>query len=418
MDPMAMSQGMYGGFGAQGMGMNGMNVGLGFNAGQGTFGGFNGQPTVWNTGQDKYNQNAYGGHSTGMAGDYGANAGYGGYNMPQHQGNFNQMHHQYQNNDFQNGFNGTGFHTRGRGRGRGYSYAGRGRGGFNQVNAGNEANYEPFHHQVPQQIAKQGSIQQLPPVEAEKAQKPQPQGVEGPQSTNNEQINEEKTIDAKLSKELDPGDADDTANAVSVNPPENPIVDKSDVVQTETLEPVPDHDKTDQKDPPSSEQEDKPAPIATFMSDDVKESEPSKLQSTKSVPSSVMPPPAQVVPIGPAALYANDQNQDYASRGRVAGRGSYRGVDYRGGLRGRGSGIHPNGVVQPASAQPTPAVDLPIILPPEPKGLGVEGAPKAPKALRDGLPNTGMRGGRGFSIIGRASTTIQIQPNGHIKSRR
>lgn len=419
MDPMAMSQGMYGGFGAQGMGMNGMNIGMGFNSGQGAFGGFNGQPAAWNAGQDKFNQNAYG-HSTGMAGDYGANAGYGGYNMPQHQGNFNQMHHQYQNNDYQNGYNGPGFHNRGRGRGRGYSNAGRGRGGFNQVNAGNQANYEPFHHQVPQQITKQGPFQQQPPVETEKDQERQSQAVEAPQNTTSEQINEEKMADEQLSKELDPGDADDAADAVSINPSDNPTVDKSDVVHTEPLESV-SHHEPDHKDPaPDPEKENKPAPIATFISSDVKEPESSQLQSTKSDPSSMMPPPTQVVPIGPAALYSVDQPQDYASRGRGAGRGSYRGsTDYRGGLRGRGSGFHSNSiVVQSTPAQPTPAVESPIIPPSEPKGLGVEGAPKAPKALREGLPNTGMRGGRGFSIIGRASTAIQIRPNGHTRSRR
>lgn len=420
MDPMAMSQGMYGGFGAQGMGMNGMNVGLGFNAGQGAFGGFNGQPAAWNAGQDKFNQNAYG-HSTGMAGDFGANAGYGGYNMPQHQGNFNQMHHQYQNNDFQNGYNGSGFHTRGRGRGRGYSNAGRGRGGFNQVNAGNQANYEPFHHQVPQQIAKQSSFQQQLPVEAEKSQENLPQAAEGPQNTNSEKINEEKLADEQLSKELDPGDADDTADAISINPSDHPIVDKSDVVHTEPLESVSHHDESDQKDPaPNPEKEDKPAPIATFISSDVRESESSQLQSTKSDPSSMMPPPAQVVPAGPAALYFNDQPQDYGPRGRGAGRGSYRGsADYRGGVRGRGSSFHSNSIViQPIPIQPIPVVELPIIPPSEPKGLGVEGAPKAPKALRDGLPNTGIRGGRGFSIIGRASTATQSRPSGHTRSRR
>ena len=93
MDPMAMSQGMYNSFGGPGM-MNGMNVGMGFDAGQGVFGGFSGQPqAAWNAGgQDKLNQNAFAGGN-----NFGANAGYGaGYNMPSHQGNFNQMHPQPQ----------------------------------------------------------------------------------------------------------------------------------------------------------------------------------------------------------------------------------------------------------------------------------------------------------------------------------
>lgn len=423
MDPMAMSQGIYGGFGTQGMGMNGMNVGLGFNAGQGAFGGFNGQPTAWNAGQNKFNQNAYGGHSTGMAGEFGINGGYGGYNMPQHQGNFNQMHHQYQNNDFQNGFNGPGFHSRGRGRGRGYLSAGRGRGGFNQMNSGNQANYEPFHHQVPQQIAKQAPFQQQSLVKGDEDQEPQPQGAEGAQKTNGELINQEKISDQQLLKELEPGDAGDTTDAISINPSDKPIGDKSDVVPTKPLESMPNHVEIDQKDStPVSKQKEEPVPTETFASDDAKEPEPNpnNMQSTKTDPSSLMPPPAQAVPTGPAALHFNDQQQDYASRGRGAGRGSYRGnVEYRGGLRGRGSGILSNGtVVQPMHVHPTPAVDLPLIPPSEPKGLGVEGAPKAPKALREGLPNTGMRGGRGFSIIGRATSTAQARPNGQTRSRR
>jgi hypothetical protein len=36
----------------------------------------------------------------------------------------------------------------------------------------------------------------------------------------------------------------------------------------------------------------------------------------------------------------------------------------------------------------------------EPKGLGVEGAPTAPKALREGLPNTSVKQ-RGFAVMGR-----------------
>ena len=58
MDPMTFNAAMYGGYGGQGMGMNGMNMNMGFDAGQGAYGGFNGQPAAWNAGQAKFNQNS------------------------------------------------------------------------------------------------------------------------------------------------------------------------------------------------------------------------------------------------------------------------------------------------------------------------------------------------------------------------
>lgn len=420
MDPMAMSQGMYGGFGAQGMGINGMNVDMGFNAGQGAFGGFNGQPAAWNAGQDKFNQNSYGAQSTGMVGDFGPSAGYAGYNVPQHQGNFNQMHHQYQNNDFQSGYNSQGFYNRGRGRGRGFQNAGRGRGGFNQVNAGNQANYEPFHHQIPQHTTKQDPPLPLQSVEAPKSQQGQqgqPRATEGPQTLSDEQINIEKLADEQLAKELDPGDADDIAATSSANPPANAIIDESSVAHTQPADGVADPSEKNQKELlPESEKEEKPVPVESSELSDVKEPGTAQIQSALST--AMLPP--QNVPVGPAALYPNDHSQDYSLRGRGTGRGFFRGnSDYRGGMRGRGSTFHSNSTVaHPLSVQSSPVIDLPIHPPAEPKGLGVEGAPKAPRALREGLPNTGMRGGRGISIVGRAATNLPTRPNGPTRSRR
>ncbi|TPR09461.1 amidohydrolase family protein [Aspergillus niger] len=57
MDPMAANQGMFGGYG---MNMNGMNMGMSFDAGQGMYGGWDGsQNNMWNGGQDKFNPNAF-----------------------------------------------------------------------------------------------------------------------------------------------------------------------------------------------------------------------------------------------------------------------------------------------------------------------------------------------------------------------
>ena len=406
-DPLAMSQGMFGGFGGQGIGMNNMNMGMGFNAGQGAFGGFNGQPAAWNTGQDKFSQNAYGG-GAGMVGDFGANAGYG-YNMPGHQGNFNQMHqHQYPNNDFHHGHHGHGFQNRGRGRGRGYPYAGRGRGGYNQVSQGNQANYEPFSHQIPQQVTRRGSPQYGPQEDRPAQEEKSETNAENQQDVKAEGSLNTSATDEQLKKELDPGDTgDDTEKATDAPSQEGelegsvqpvmPEAKNSDPVETEVV---------------VEKDTEKPAPIETFISDELQKSDTPKLESNVTIPSTAMPPPSPIIPTGPAALYTADQSLT-SPRGRGYGRGFHRGTDHRGGLHGRGSGfLADSNLPRP---QPTPSVVKPIIPPVEPKGLGVEGAPKAPKALREGQPNTGIKG---FSIVGRASAAAQARPSGSAANKR
>lgn len=433
MDPMAMTQGMYGGLGTQGMGMNGMNVGMGFNAGQGVFGGFNGQPAAWNAGQDKFNQNAYGGHSTGMAGDFGGNAGYGAYNMPQHQGNFNQIHHQYQNNDFQNGYNGQGFHNRGRGRGRGYHNAGRGRGGHNQVNAGNQSNYEPFHHQIPQPLAKPDPIRRQTTPAVEKAQDLGGNIVEDAEAAPGARIEPDEMANDKLNKELEPGDSDDVADANKTTPLVDGVPEHSTFPRGEPSMKDSTHDEQPKPESalksestllpeliPTPEEQDETAPIETFISDDVEELSPNIITNRNTAHSTAMPPPTQPIPLGPAAQYSGDHSQEYGSRGRGSGRGYFRGSsEYRGAIRGHGSSLHSNLNIAPLAAPPQPAApEKVVVAPTKAKGLGVEGAPKAPKALREGLSNTGIRGGRGFSIIGRAASGTQARANGHARSRR
>ncbi|KAI1144053.1 hypothetical protein F5Y05DRAFT_363476 [Hypoxylon sp. FL0543] len=125
MDPMAMQNMMMnGGFGAQGMSMNGMNMNMGMNGFSGGSNDWNGQQS-WNVGQDNFNPNA-----PGMGnGDFGNfNAGFRtGFNS----GNYG---HHNQFNDYRRGHYGY----RGRGRGRGF-YGGYGRGyhhGYNNANAG------------------------------------------------------------------------------------------------------------------------------------------------------------------------------------------------------------------------------------------------------------------------------------------
>ena len=84
---------------------------------------------------------------------------------------------------------------------------------------------------------------------------------------------------------------------------------------------------------------------------------------------------APSIPQGPAAQYAVHES---SIRGRANTRGVGRGTWAP---RGRGAGFSSVSITSPT----------------EPKGVGVVGAPKGPKALREGLPNVGFRG-RGTSV--------------------
>lgn len=150
MDPMAASQGMFGGFG---MNMNGMNMNMGMNfdaAGQqAMYGGWDGsQNNMWNGGQDKFNPSAA--FANGMGSQYGpssssSSAGFGGYNMSPFPN---------QNQDFSNhGYYGPSGYGRGnmRGRGRGGFMSGAGRGAMHNVHPANNPAFQnpnPSHHQI------------------------------------------------------------------------------------------------------------------------------------------------------------------------------------------------------------------------------------------------------------------------------
>ncbi|GME34906.1 hypothetical protein GTA08_BOTSDO00643 [Neofusicoccum parvum] len=102
-------------------------------------------------------------------------------------------------------------------------------------------------------------------------------------------------------------------------------------------------------------------------------------------------------------------------RGRGGFRGGYgRGYqNFRGGFGGRGmqgSGFEPSGGF---------GGNVTVLAGGEPKGVGVEGAPTGPKAMREGLPNTGASGrlrgafaggiGKGFSQAGSAPSSEHQQ---------
>ncbi|KAF7927013.1 uncharacterized protein EAE98_006397 [Botrytis deweyae] len=117
MDPMTMQNMMMnGGFGGAGMGMNGMNIGMGMgNFDGGVNSGFNNgwnPQQSWNVGPDNFNHP----NAAGMGpGDYGANNS----GFPQNAAGFNQGNYGRANqyNDHQNSY--SQFQGRGRGRGRG-----------------------------------------------------------------------------------------------------------------------------------------------------------------------------------------------------------------------------------------------------------------------------------------------------------
>ena len=386
MDPMAMSQGMFNNFGGAGM-MNGMNMGMGFDAGQGAFGGdFNGQPQgAWNSGgQNKFNQNTFGG------GNFAANAGYGaGYNMPPHQGNYNQMHQtNYAQNDFhQHGYHNQGFY-RGRGRGRGgYPYSARGRGNY-QVNHNFHANNAASSQQTPQGPVRRGSPVYTP--------------MNGATADTDVQAKPEEPI----RDEFAPGDAEDRAEeeaalkAKEGADKEHPTPAQEDnkdqategAEQTQT-----------QIEVPHSEDVSKPVDDQHSVPDSISQANPKDVQlpASESASSAMPPPPSPSIPTGPSRKFPGDASAGIHGFGR--GRGYTSGPDHSKGLSARGFTRIPNG--EATHVPPIAHVEKAFSPPSEPRGLGVVGAPTGPKAMRQ-PPHVGpIKPDPGFSIVGRASAT-------------
>ena len=399
MDPMAMSQGMYGGFGGPGMGMNGMNMGMGFDAGQNAFGGFNGQPQ---------NPNSYGGQ---MGGNYGGNTAYGGYNMPQHQGNFNQMpQHQNFNHDFQAGHQNQGFQYRGRGRGRGNFYnAGRGR-GFTPAYPGRQTNIDPAQNQALQQPLRRGSPVYTPMVGSD-AGETKPQPTQAPsEPTKHGAIETQDQIEEQFNRELAPGDAEEVAN---VSEDQAQDTGANEAIAKDYTE----VSKENQDPGPSKVEDNKPIPIPSVLSDQVSVGNPLESEKKQDDASVMSPPPTPVIPTGPASQRTDFHNLANP-RGRGFGRGFFRGGADPGYVpSGRGSSSSHDAHSRAPSFSSTDQIQQP---PTEPRGVGVQGAPTAPKALRQGLPNTGIRPPQdsGFSIVGRASASTQVQTNGERQAKR
>ena len=423
MDPLAMTQAMtqsmFGGFGGSGIGMN---MGMGFNTGQSAFGGFNGQLDAWTTGQDNYNANAYG--ANGMGGNFGAHAGYGGYNMSSHQGNFNQLHHQsYLNNEFHHGYNNHGYQSRGRGR-RGYYNAGRGQCGYTAINQGNHnghANHEPFHHQSAAQNLQRDSTQQ---ANKELLQCADP----------GEQISEKLKVDlaANITETLQVEEEQSNKETKPTEEEEETARDVFPSADTTTNVPVSkaSNETTELNTMPSERENGQGVngelsvsillPIETFISSDEARIGQPRVQDKHITTTSMPPPVGPAFPQGSTTRYVQDHSQHQVGWGHGTARGLYRGaVSGRGEYRGRGGSFltysnNTHTTLTPSAS----SVNAPSVAPIEPRGLGVEGAPTGPKALREGLPNTGLRGGRGFSIVGRAYASARARSNERTRTRR
>ncbi|KAG8531445.1 uncharacterized protein KY384_003074 [Bacidia gigantensis] len=392
MDPIAMSQGMFNNFGGPGM-MNGMNMGMGFDAGQGAFGGgFNGQSQgAWNAGsQNKFNNNAY-----GAGNNFGANSGFdAGYNMHQNQGSFNQVHqHQYPQNEFhQRGYHNQGF-QRGRGRGRGgHPYTSRGRGNYNQVNQGYDANNASYNQQAPQGPVRRGSPVYTP-MNGEKA----------------DERSASQKAEEPLRDEFAPGDAEDRAEEEKAANPEPQ--DAAQPLQTQPNDTVPETSGTTEEEKPQEplldaqeeeKEEERPVTTESPLSDPP----PTELKQDTVLPvsavsSTMPPPPSPSIPTGPSRTLTYDSNANGIRPGGGADQVHSRGpAEYRGGANRKGFTRIPNGeVVKAAAILPEKPAPPPV----EPVGTGVPGAPTGPKALRQGDSSKPVKQDPGFSIVGRAS---------------
>ncbi|KAJ5935076.1 hypothetical protein N7466_004623 [Penicillium verhagenii] len=266
MDPMT-NQGMFGDYGMNMTGM-GMNNGMNFE-GQGMYGslGWDSQQNMWQGGQDKFNPNAF---ANGSGPPYGG--AFGGSNMSYP-------------NEFQSGYNGSGYGRGGfRGRGRGH-YQGPGRAGYGGPGQGH---YGHANHGLPSRPVSNASAGPNVPVDGEVSL-----GIESNDAA------DLGAMDINDSVSADPASADD-----------------------QQLQGIPTIDSLD-----------------------------------------------QALPTGPGG-YQGQMGPGY-------GRGGYMRASMPNGRGGYWGGHMSQSHI-------------------EPKNPGVEGAPAAPRAMRQGLPNTSVLRHRGF----------------------
>ncbi|OJD28108.1 hypothetical protein ACJ73_00505 [Blastomyces percursus] len=360
LDPMASSQGMFGGYGMNMNGMNnGMNMGMNFNAGQGMYGTWDGQSNMWNGGPDKFNANPF---ANRMGAEFGPSpGGYRGYNMSQNYANYPHMHQQqqYPNNDFHGQFGPS--YGRGRGRGRGFFPSGRGRGGF-----------MPGVH-----ASFQSSTNQASPFQPHMATNPHHQidPVSGFANGTSAMTPDSDHV-KKFNDELCPGG--------EVDLKENPPTDDPAAVS-------PKNAASSESALPTTEQRDPHAPTDNGLHVDRTAGSGTTIQ---------------------VSAVAQRGNDDSADQGNAQGSGAYINMPER---SRDNAPTHANEMLH---ASPTQlAAPYNNVTSMEPRGMGVIGAPAAPRAMREGLPNVGIRNGRGFPVVRTASGPTLKHDDKDVQSR-
>lgn len=343
MDPMAANQGMLGGYGMNMNGMNsGMNMGMNFDASQGMYGGWDGsQNNMWNGGQDKFNPNAF---ANGMGPQYEGPSGFGGYNMSQPNGVHAQMQQQqFPSQDFQNGYYGPGYgRSNFRGRGRGFVPGGRGRGGFvghMQANYPSNTNYAAF------------------------------------QTPNSSDFDQDTTGQSQEGGPAGTGISQDDSSATER---------RSDEAQSASGD---GQLKADQA--PSNE-----AVSSQEASEDAAAQATSADRPTADGNTGEEEPQLRGIP----TIDSLDQSNHYQMMPNASmGMPGHFGMGYgRGYMRGQFPGGRGGGFGgAPFMGGPN--------MQQEPRGQGVEGAPAAPRAMREGLPNTSILRQRNYFAQGRPS---------------
>ncbi|EEH11750.1 conserved hypothetical protein [Histoplasma capsulatum G186AR] len=353
LDPMASSHGMFGGYGVNINGMNdGMNTGMNFNAGQGMYGAWDGQSNVWNGGPDKFNANPF---ANRMVAEFGPSpGGYRGYNMSQNYANYPHMHQQqqYPNNDFHSQFGLS--YGRGRGRGRGFLSNGRGRGGFMSAAHGS---YPLSTNQASsfQPHMTSHSLHQLDLVSP----------AITPDLDHVKKFNDDLCPGGE--DELKQNQATDEHAAVS---PKNAATNES------VLAAVEPHD--------------------------------SNAPTYNELPVNRATESGTTVQVGAVTQRGTNDNSDPGS-GQTSG--VYINVsegNRNNALIHSNERVHPSPTLLPTSHNNTTST--------EPRGMGVVGAPAAPRAMREGLANVTIRNGRGFSGRQTASSPT-LKRDKEVKSR-
>lgn len=394
-DPMGMSNGMFGGYGVHGLGMNninGMSMAMDYDGGYGTWG----------------SQSAM-----GINGNYGANTGYypGGYNQNQaHQGQFNQMHHpqQFPDNNYQNRFSGQTFpHRKGHGYDQGtHRVLGPQNQDHSQAPVQNEDNdlQNPqtlkgdaaFHHQLPVALQLPVQLSESKEQVLRRDLRVSDQETEAKRKIVDETVDEEIALTDRNAEEANAeGDKQGTSEVAAASQARiSTVMDETSISPTKT-EVAPLEQETF-IDSPIKVEEDVSMGLSQH-SDSVTAAKLSKIMAPPTAP-------ASAAPKGPAAGIStgsvrNGSSHATSARGRGNLRYSVRGApEGHNGYRVRGAAYGmaaDSGYSLLSSAAPTVYLNS---IPSEPRGQGVVGAPTGPKAMRARLPNMGFRGRGGLVV--------------------